>query len=257
MAGGGFSGTGLGSSGFSGTGLGGAGFGGGGLAGGGFGGGGFGGGASTGVTASNPYRATYGNPMALGMPGGGRASFGSPLYATTTSSLNSPLGGFGAGRTGMGGAMGGTFGTGRTGLTGTRGGTFGTGRTGLTGTRGGAFGTFGSGGLMGGMNTANATTQYGRRPTAYLAVPAFAVRPAPHSRLQLELQQVLTRSSSLTSKNNIQVATEGSLVVLRGSVADERERQQAELLLSLTPGVRGIRNELEVRQAPLPVGNEP
>jgi hypothetical protein len=87
------------------------------------------------------------------------------------------------------------------------------------------------------------------RSPAYMTVLGFTPpRPAP-AQLQSTAAQVLARSSSLPSAGNIQVGTEGETVVLRGSVADDRERRLAENLLRLTPGIRQIRNELVVRPA--------
>jgi osmotically-inducible protein OsmY len=93
-------------------------------------------------------------------------------------------------------------------------------------------------------------------------VPASFSRPAPapastnpperpgSSRLAQEVQQVLARSSSLSSPNNIQVGIEGDAVVLRGEVSDDHERRLAANLARLTPGVRDVRNQLRIRTAP-------
>jgi len=42
----------------------------------------------------------------------------------------------------------------------------------------------------------------------------------------------------------------GPVIVLRGSVATDHERRLAEALVRLTPGVRDLVNELEVRGSP-------
>jgi osmotically-inducible protein OsmY len=72
--------------------------------------------------------------------------------------------------------------------------------------------------------------------------------PAP-SRFQLLLQDTLQQSSRLSpeSKSGITVAMDGPVVVLRGTVATPGEALLAANLLSLTPGVREIRNELTLR----------
>jgi hypothetical protein len=87
------------------------------------------------------------------------------------------------------------------------------------------------------------------RSPAFMTVLGFTPpRPAP-AQLQTSAAQVLAQSSSLPSAGAIQVGTEGETVVLRGTVADERERRLAENLLRLTPGIHQIRNELVVRPA--------
>lgn len=64
--------------------------------------------------------------------------------------------------------------------------------------------------------------------------------------LEQHLRDVLQRSSSLTSRNSITVAVDGSTVLLRGSAVNLRERRLAESLVRLAPGVRDVKNEIEV-----------
>jgi hypothetical protein len=87
------------------------------------------------------------------------------------------------------------------------------------------------------------------RSPAFMTVLGFTPPRPAAVQLQSTAAQVLARSSSLPSAGNIQVGTEGETVVLRGTVADDRERRLAENLLRLTPGIRQIRNELVVRSA--------
>ena len=47
--------------------------------------------------------------------------------------------------------------------------------------------------------------------------------------------------------DQVQVVIDGPWVVLRGSVANDREARVVEGMVRLTPGVRGIRNELQPR----------
>jgi osmotically-inducible protein OsmY len=61
------------------------------------------------------------------------------------------------------------------------------------------------------------------------------------------VQQVLGRTSNLTTRENIAVAMEEGTVVLRGIVPSERERRLAEGVVRLTPGVRTVRNEILVK----------
>jgi hypothetical protein len=72
--------------------------------------------------------------------------------------------------------------------------------------------------------------------------------PATAAKLVAEAQQVVARSSALPSKNAIRVTSQDGMIVLRGEVADQRERRLAEGLVRLTPGVHDVRNELVVRQ---------
>jgi osmotically-inducible protein OsmY len=86
----------------------------------------------------------------------------------------------------------------------------------------------------------------GRRGPAYTCVLVFPYDPPTPSRLQTELQQVIARSSGLTAKDTIKVKLDGQVLVLEGTVPNDRERRLAEGLLRLTPGVRQIRNNLFV-----------
>jgi hypothetical protein len=88
-----------------------------------------------------------------------------------------------------------------------------------------------------------------------LALPHEALSHAPETARPLsgplkpreDLQQIIARSSSLPSKSTIRVMTNGSVVVLRGSVSNEAERRVAEALLRLSPEVLDVRNELTVQ----------
>ena len=61
-------------------------------------------------------------------------------------------------------------------------------------------------------------------------------------------------SSRLKSKDSIRVASDGNVVILQGTVTNDHERRLAESLVRLTPGVRQVRNELQVRgAAPIPL----
>jgi osmotically-inducible protein OsmY len=42
------------------------------------------------------------------------------------------------------------------------------------------------------------------------------------------------------------VSTAGEAVVLNGTVQSEKERRIAEIMLRMTPGVREVRNQLQV-----------
>lgn len=65
-------------------------------------------------------------------------------------------------------------------------------------------------------------------------------------RLSEELQRQFTNSTRFGVNNNIKVAVENNVVVLRGKVADDHERDLAEVLVRLSPGVYDVRNDLQV-----------
>jgi osmotically-inducible protein OsmY len=97
------------------------------------------------------------------------------------------------------------------------------------------------------------------RAPAFQTTLAFPLPQVVPTKLQAETAQVLARATVLPSRDNIQVTVEkngsGSLVVLRGEVADSRERRLAESLIRLTPGVHDVRNDLVVRP-PAPAAAE-
>ena len=114
---------------------------------------------------------------------------------------------------------------------------------GLSGNRTGGFG--GSGMGYAGLNSS--TTSGTRRAPQYSAALSFP-QPAPmvQTGLQTNLQQMLTQAPALQLSRGIQVAMDGSTVVLRGTAADDHDRRLAEGLIRLTPGVRYVRNEMQV-----------
>jgi len=120
-----------------------------------------------------------------------------------------------------------------------------------------AFGTLGAtGGAAGlsGTGFANINNSFGgatggaggvRRP-AYVTTVVFPVRPTPPRQIENDLRDVIARSSALAGYD-VQVRVVGPTVVLTGEVGDDRDRRLAESMVRLTPGVRDVRNELEVR----------
>jgi hypothetical protein len=255
-SGGGFlgsSGSGFGTTGFGSTGSGfgssGSGSGGGFLGGASFGGtaggGGRGSSGSTAIGSTSPFGPYYGNPLAIGFPSASPGSssssssgaaqyqrafpvtlsFNQPSYGnanlTTTSSTT---GATGLRTTGTPGTPG--FGQGGTG--------FGTGTGGTATVTTGAFPGASSAGI--------------RRAPPYVTVPVFDLpERRPSEMVRTDLQQVVARSSRLPSRENIRVSVDGSVVVLRGQVRDERERRLAEAVVRTMPAVRGleVRNLLE------------
>jgi hypothetical protein len=177
-------------------------------------------GTSNGVSTANPFNVTYRNALGMGLNGQVITQFGSPRYnvATTTT-------------TGAGGRLGGTATTSTT--------------------------PFGAGRTTGGTGTITRSTTAGRiippviqgtRHPTIMARLDFPVRAAPAPQIQSELRGMISRSTEqISTPERIEVAMEGNTVVLRGSVADDREARVVEGMVRLTPGVRQIRNELKPR----------
>jgi hypothetical protein len=192
-------------------------------------------------------------------------AFGQPIFATTTSTalgtgrgatLGGTTGNFGTGygTTGAGGGIGGTRTTGTLGA-----GTLGAGTSQLGygggGIGGGGLG-YGGGGATGIGGVGAAGLSYGipvgfstvgaPRFGSYITTLAFRPPQAVVGRVQNDVQQVVSNSTFLSSRN-IQLAMDGNTVIIRGEVGDERERRLAEGMVRLTPGVRQLRNELVIR----------
>ena len=68
-----------------------------------------------------------------------------------------------------------------------------------------------------------------------------AVRSRVMSRMDRTLRRALGERAS-----EVQVLLEGSTAVLRGAVASDHQKQLAELLVKLEPGIADVRNELTV-----------
>jgi hypothetical protein len=209
------------------------------------------------ISQSNPLAAYYYNPLAQGLVSstgtgsttGNAAAFGTPLFGTSTGSSGS----YGSRNTGsaFGGASttGSSFGgigstTGRTGSTGLSGTASISGRT-TTGTiapnfAGGTWGpSIGRRGVVTGATL--------RRPAP--GIPIAARRP--------DLQAIIGRSTSFTGPANVTVTTDGTAVVLTGTVASEDDRRIAENMLRLAPGVHDLRNNLTVQPSVGPAAPAP
>lgn len=123
--------------------------------------------------------------------------------------------------------------------------------------------TFGKGNYVSTTNTtatapaATTTTQqngfttvgYTRNPQ-YTTVLSEDVPLVVHktANLQANLRDVIARSTKLKNKEGIQLAVvDGGGVILTGQVGSDRERQLVEAMIGMTPGVRGVQNNLTVR----------
>ncbi len=61
-----------------------------------------------------------------------------------------------------------------------------------------------------------------------------------------ELETQLANASTFPAGKNISVTVENNVVILRGKVADDHERDLAEAVVRLAPGVYNVRNEIMV-----------
>lgn len=191
------------------------------------------GGAGTSVDQSNFLSSYYSNPLYMGRPNQTATTPGA-AGANGVTSIGSTQARGVSGTSGLGGfgqpSFGASQGAGRT-----------TGRAGTataTTNRAGALGSgLGGTGLQQGGSTTRLT---------YATSVRFPVRPVVTSELTSELRGVINRSSSLKNPGAIEVIVDGQTVVLRGKVSDEDESRLVEGLIMLTPGVRQVKNELQL-----------
>lgn len=163
-----------------------------------------GGGGSTAVNASNIFSATFANPYYQGTP--------------TNSRSNAAPGGFG--------------------------------QTLYTTSAGNAAGGRGAtaGGARGG--TASTANQFGTIislpvQVTYPAIARFPAAPAIAApKLQTDVAGMIGRSSMIANPAGIQVTADGSIVTLRGAAKDADEARMIAGMVRMTPGVRGVVNEL-------------
>jgi hypothetical protein len=235
-----------------------------------------GGGRTTSVLSqTNLFSTTYLNPYQQGLliSNGqnftpiSNAGFGQAVFGTIMSGGGAGAGGFGgstrsgfgtnaasmAGRSGTGMGFGGTstggmnsFGTGgATGRVGTTAGSFGAGLGGTTGMRSGSTGMGGAGMTFAGGNLGPSIGRTG-------PIIGSALHFNPPVRLEVEhradLQSIVNRSiTSINAPSGVNVGMNQGVVILRGNVATADEKRLVENMLRLHPGVREVRNELEVR----------
>jgi hypothetical protein len=185
-----------------------------------------GGAGSGGVDASNIFAPYYGNPYYQGIPenarsGVGNGGFGSSLYNST---------GGGAGGRGMGGT------TGARTTTGARGGIGGVGGRGLGGVGGRGLGGSNQSGVIVPLPVS----------ISYPAIATFPITPAPASQLQADISGMIGRTNAIASPAGVTATVENGIVTLRGTVRDPGEAKALANMIRLTPGVRGIRNDLTI-----------
>ncbi|MFL5331208.1 MAG: BON domain-containing protein [Gemmataceae bacterium] len=228
-------------------------------------------GAGSSVSSSNFLSQYYANPYAAGIANNSAgAAFGTPVYGNisggsggsfsggTGGSNRSSFGatggsggsGFGGSRTSSSGLSMGGLGTssspsgGFTSLGNTGAGTAGGFNRGTTGL--GTAGVSGSGGIS--QTFAPAAPSGLKSGMLYTTTVRFPMTIQPMTQVRDSLQSVVARSSSVSAPANVKVDVDSGVVVLRGQVADDDERRHVENLVRLSPGVREVRNELEVKQ---------
>ncbi len=228
-----------------------------------------------GVPSSSATGATVTGPGGFGSPlfgGTGTAAGGTGGRATTAGAratnsggtanrATGTTGGLQSGTTGTAGRTGGlqggsTLGSPTAGLGGSTGGLQGgtTGAAGRTGGLGatGRAGGLGNTGLGGGANSTAQQLSTGRQ-VAYTQTLKFGVPPITTPQLQTDINALVSTSPTLSGVNGLQTTVaDGGLVVVRGKVADEDEARLVEGVIMLTPGVKGVKNELEFPKPPSP-----
>lgn len=131
--------------------------------------------------------------------------------------------------------------------------------SGQMGGLGGQLGQFGQS-FGQGRNNRNGQNGFGQQnnrnnnqPQGALRVPlklGFTPTPVASSTFTAQTTARLQKLPALKNQRGVNVAMEGSTVVLRGEVASEADRELAEGLMMLEPEVSAVRNELVVRSAP-------
>jgi hypothetical protein len=92
----------------------------------------------------------------------------------------------------------------------------------------------------------SATSYPERRAPAFITTIGFERAPFDSKKVQVEVQDIIDRSSRLRANGAIRVTMQGQVAILQGRVSDARSRRLAESLVRLTPGVRGVQNQLAI-----------
>lgn len=179
------------------------------------------------------------------MGGGGLRSIAGGTGGTTGGIPGFTGGGAGGLRGGIGG-LGGLGGIGGFGGLG--------GLGGIGGLRGMGVGGLGYGGLgRGGLNTFGqfgnqagmAGTQQQRQIRTSVRIGPSGNMPVMGARVQ-SFQSRLPRIPAISDSDQVDVKMDGATAILTGTVASPRDRELVARLILLEPGVRDVRNELEV-----------
>jgi hypothetical protein len=208
-------------------------------------------------SGSNSYGSTsflgsyYANPMAFGLPT--QANLQSQLGNIGSSGSSSGLGPTGITRSGTSGTSGTSGSTLSTSKNTTAAVPFGQPLYNIS-TTGSRTGTTGSATVRSLSPTTTGQTQPFSTQTqsqpSYTARVGFRAERVPMEAAVASFRQALQGSPELSlPENRIEVVVDGNGLILRGTVQTDRDRYLAGVLASMTPGVRGVRNELEVRES--------
>lgn len=91
-------------------------------------------------------------------------------------------------------------------------------------------------------------------PRLMLDPELMAIQPAG---VGASLQRQLDRSAAIRRTGPLEISVEGRTATLRGMVASTKDRELAELLVRLEPGVSDVQNDLRVTPAAEPIANPP
>jgi len=209
----------------------------------------------SGMTSGGGFSSLYGSS---GRSGGFVGANPSSMSSGFSGQYGSGMGGFGGRSSGAYGGSSGYYGGGGYpgsygGMSGAYGSRFSGGYGGMSGLSGsrfsGGYGTYGSSGVRISLAPAN----LGARPGGP-ANPAVSSLPA---RVDTELTARLGQTMKVGLGSPVQVLTRGGTIVLQGRVATTHDRELAELLLRLEPGVSDVQNELTVGQEGPEAGTAP
>jgi hypothetical protein len=96
----------------------------------------------------------------------------------------------------------------------------------------------------------NISTVGVRKAPSYVTEARFRLPPVALAALEADVRGAVENSSPLQSNGNrVRVVMDGPVVVLRGTVGGRDDRNLAEDLVRLIPGVTAVSNELTVRSA--------
>jgi hypothetical protein len=91
-------------------------------------------------------------------------------------------------------------------------------------------------------------------PRLMLDAELMALQPAG---VGASLQRQLDRSPAIRRTGPLEISVEGRTATLRGTVVSTKDRELAELLVRLEPGVSDVQNDLRVKPAAEPIANPP
>jgi len=202
------------------------------------------GGGGTFGSSSSTYGAqgssSFGGSKSGGSSFGSSSGMGSSLFGNQGSSGGLGSGQkFGSSGTGIGGSN--QFG-GKSSFGGTNVGGFGAGL--LAGSQGSGANVIPSFSTAGMVKNNSYVAELGPTLPPLKVVPSGG--PLTPGTFHYKLTQIIQTSSKLPSNANIQVSTQGQVVILNGTVADQHEKMLAEGMIRLTPGVDDVVNNLVV-----------